>query len=243
MRGLTRGIPPVCVALLAGLTLSACGGSSKHVATTTAAALAPPGAVVAQVGTTTITGATYDHWMAVGAATVTMPPAHGPLPRPVAYEPPDFTACVSHLRAGEPKATTAQLQAKCKKAFEGIRARILDFLITASWLQGEAAEQHISVTEAEVRKKFEEEKRAHYPTAAAFHRLQEASLQTVPDLMLAVQRSMLSERLLARFTKLHGKGRAEQANIAAFNKYIRDKWTARTDCRPGYLIKDCRQHR
>jgi hypothetical protein len=238
----------VLLALVAGLTLASCGGSSSHAtrAGRPASALgpAPAPAVVLQVGATPITGATYDHWMAIGAATVEMPKPSGPVPKPAAYEPPGFTACVAHLHTSTPKSTaTAQLEARCKKTYEGIQSRILNFLITGYWLRGEAAEQHASVTEAEVHKKFEEEKRANYPTAASFRRLQETSRQTVPDLIFAVETRMLSTKLLEKFTKTHSHEKSEQATVAAFNTSLGSKWTAKTNCKPGYVVRDCKQYK
>jgi hypothetical protein len=243
-----RRVNTVLLAVLAGLTLTSCGGSSEHATSTysppPALGPAPATAVVLQVGSTPITGAMYDHWMAIGAATVEMPKPSGPLPKPVTYEPPGFTACVAHLHTSAAKSTTtAKLRARCKTAYEGIQSRILSFLITGYWLRGEAAEQHASVTEAEVRKKFEEEKRANYPTAASFRRLQEASRQTVPDLLFAVETRMLSAKLLEKFTKAHSHAKSEQATIAAFNKSIASTWMPRTDCQPGYVIRSCRQYK
>jgi len=234
-------------ALLVGLILTGCGGSAKrHTAdagSESAVGPAPATAVVVRVGATPITGATYDHWMAIGAATVEMPKPTGSVPKPVAYEPPDFTACVAHLRTSALKSTTtAQLEAKCEKTYEGIQTRILNFVITGYWLRGEAAEQHASITEAEVHKRFEEERRANFPTTASFRRLQEASHQTIPDLEFSVETQMLSAKLLESFTKVHAHGKSEQARIAAFNKSIRSKWTPKTDCSPGYVIGDCRQY-
>jgi hypothetical protein len=239
----------VALPVLIGLILTSCGSSViNHMAGAgTAPSLGgrvPADAVVVQVGVTPITGATYDHWMAIGAATVEMPKPSGLVPKPVAYQPPDFTACVAHLHTSAPKSTTtAQLEARCKKTYAGIQARILNFLITGHWLRSEAAEQHASLSEAEVRKKFEEEKRAHYPTTASFRRLQQASRQTVPDLMFAVETQMLSTKLLEKFTKAHGHGKPEQVVIAAFNRSIRSRWIARTDCQPGYVVPDCKQYK
>ena len=236
----------VVLAVLTGLTLASCGGSGKHatmVRSISPAGPAPADAVVVQVGATPITGATYDHWIAIGVATVEMPKPTGPLPKPVAYEPPNFTACIAHLRTGARKSTTAKLKATCKTTYEGIQGRILNFLITGNWLRAEAAEQHVSVTEAEVHKKFEEERKANYPSAASFRRLQEASRQTVPDLMFAVETRMLSTKLFEKFTKAHPKGKFEQAKVAAFNTSLTSKWTAKTNCEPGYVVRDCKQYK
>jgi hypothetical protein len=241
-----RSFSPVGIAVILGVALGSCGGSSKHTAntdTSASAALPASAAVVVAVGGTSITGAMYDHWMAIGAATVEMLKPRGPLPKPLIYDPPGFTACVAHLRKSAPKATpTSPLRAECKATYEGVRARILNFLITGYWLRGEAAEQHVSITEAEVRKKFEEERRA-YPTAASFRRLQEASHQTVPDLMFAVETQMLSAKLLEKFTKSHTHATTQQATVGAFNKSIINTWTPKTSCQPGYVVKDCREYK
>jgi hypothetical protein len=235
-------------ALLAVLTIAACGGATGHNANMARSApfdvRARATDFVVRVGETPITPATYNHWMAVGAATVEPPRPGGPLPKPVTYEPPAFKLCLVHLLARVPKSIAAgQLRAKCKTTYESIQKRILTFLISGYWLRAQAAEQHASVTEGEVRKKFDEEKRASFPTADSFRRLQEASRQTVPDLMFAVETQMLSAKLLTRFTTAHPHEKSEQATIAAFNKSIRSKWTVRTDCQPGYVISDCKQYK
>jgi hypothetical protein len=236
----------VCL-VAAAVSLAGCGGSSKHrgrTATVTPSAnVAPASAVVINIGATPITGATYNHWMAVGAATVERPKPDGPLPRPTVYAPPDFTACVARLREASSGSTVAELKAKCERTYEAIQRRILNFLITGYWLRGQAAEEHALVTDAEVRRKFNEEKRANYPTAGSFRRLQEASRQTVPDLEFAVETQMLSAKLLEEFIKTHSHDKSEQATIAAFNKWIRSTWAPKTECQPGYVIADCARHK
>jgi hypothetical protein len=190
----------------------------------------------------------YNHWIAIGEATVNIPIPGRPVPKPINYEPPAFAACIANLRAHPPlpppttQQTTAQLKAICKKTYEGIQSRILKFVIAGYWLRNEATEQGVSVSDAEVRTVFEKEKRAHYPTAASFRQLQEASRQTAPDLMFAVETQMLSAKLLRRFTKSQPRGQSEQATIAVFNTSIRRKWAARTNCAPGYVVRDCRQY-
>jgi hypothetical protein len=235
------------VALFIGYLLTGCGtsGSTREAPSTTSpsAATPPPDAVVVKVGVTQITGATYDHWMAIGAATVELPKPTGPIPQPVEYAPPEFAACIAHLRINAPKSmTTGQLRARCKTTYEGIQRRILNFLITGYWLRGAAAEQHISITEAAVRKRFEEERR-DYLSPAAFHRLQDASRQTVSDLMFAVETRMLSGKLVERFTAAHGRAKSEQSTVIAFNNALRRKWTPKTNCEPSYVIPDCAQER
>jgi hypothetical protein len=196
-----------------------------------------------QIGNAAISSAAYAHWMAIGAATVEMPKPTGPLPTVTEYTPPAFTACVVHRRSLATSATrTAALRAGCRRTYEGIQARVLNFLVTGYWLRGEAAEMHASVSQAEVHRKFQEYRQEDFPTQAAFQRLKEASHQSVRDLEFAVETQMLSARLIERFTTRVGKGKTERATIIAFNKHIASKWTPRTNCKPGYIVKGCKQY-
>jgi hypothetical protein len=230
-------------------TLGACGSASSRHGTVPAqvanraAGPVSAGRVVVRVGSTRITGETYDHWLTIGEATVQMPRAGRPAPTPVAYVPPRFTACVTRLRGASPSDGDAQLKDRCRRAYEAIQARILGFLITGDWLREEARERHVSVTPTAVQSRFEEERRSHYPKAVDFKRLQETTRQTVPDLEFAVKTEMLSGRLLDQFAKRTGREAASPKAVAAFNHAIVARWTPRTDCEAGYVVRDCRQYR
>jgi len=233
------------IGVLAMLMLVSCGGGNNGTGAPRAAAGANPAPlnIVVRIGDRAISGSVFKHWLAIGEATVEMPKATGSLPTPIEYAPPDFTACVERLRKDAPRSTpTAPLRAECRNTYEGIRNRILGFLITGYWLRGEAAQQHASVSKSEVRKKFDEERRTRYPSAASFRRLQDASGQTVPDLEFALGTRLLSARLLERFARRHGDARNEQAAIAAFDKSIKNKWEPRTTCAPGYVVPDCKEY-
>jgi hypothetical protein len=230
---------------LGGPVLASCGHSGANtarIAATIRVETPAHGAeTVVTVGNYDISSTTLAHWMAIGEATVEKPPPSGPLPKVVAYRPPEFTACVAHLRArAGASMASGSLRAECKRIYEGIRARVLSFLITGYWLRGEAAETHTLVSGAEVRKKFEQERRINYPTPASFRRLEEASRQTAPDLEFAVETQILSTKLLARFATA-GHFSSEQAAVAAFNQHMQRTWTPRTSCQVAYVIKDCKE--
>jgi hypothetical protein len=234
--------------LLLALVLASCGSSGERATFATGAASTVTGpaakaTVVAKVGATSITGKMYAHWMTVGEATVEMPKPTGALPAFVVYEPPIFSACVAHLRASAPRIAIDQLRANCRKMYERIQARILNFLISGYWLRGEAAERGVSVSVGEVEKKFAEERRANYPTAESFHRLQLASRQTIQDLEFAVETQMLSTKLVEKYAQEHGEQKNEQAAVPGFNRSIRSKWIPRTSCEPDYVVADCKQYR
>jgi hypothetical protein len=236
--------------LILSLILAACGsGAQGHTAeksavdSSTPASTSMPPAIVT-VGTVPITETLYKHWMAIGAATVEMPKPTGPLPTPVAYQPPNFTACVDHLQAERPKATSqADLRATCNSTYTHIQERILNFLITGYWLREEAQRRRASVTAQDVRREFAAQRRARYPTAASFRRLEEASQQTIPDLEFAVETEMLSAKLVERFAAAHGDRKNEGAAVPAFNRNIRATWIPRTSCARGFVVPDCKQYR
>jgi hypothetical protein len=198
--------------------------------------------VVARVRGTTITKTAYDHWFAVGAATVERPKSGHPIPRPIKYEPPTFAACVANLSRSH-RSSRLNLRSTCQRTYEDIKARVLNFLITGLWLRGEATAHGASVSRADVREKFAEERHAHFPTSEAFRRLQSASHQTVADLEFATETQLLSSKLLAAFAKTHGEENEEQNAIAGFNTSLRHRWIPRTDCEPDYVVPDCAQYR
>jgi hypothetical protein len=246
MTAILRPISFVSVVLIVSLILASCGSgdprrSGADSALVTAAQ--PGGRVPVQIGLTSITKAVYEHWMRIGEATVRLPVPGQPPPRPIPYDPPKFASCVASLKNTVPRsrATTSQLKAKCARTYRGVQERILNFLITGYWLRGAAAGEPVSITEAEVHRKFEAERRADYPTRASFHRLEQASRQTIPDLEFAVETRMLSAKLLQHFIKTHGH-ESEEAAIAAFNKTIRDEWVPKTSCATGYVVPDCKQY-
>lgn len=225
--------------------VAACGSSKRADPARIAAASASSSnssqsRVVVRVGAVPITEATYQHWMAIGAATVEMPKPTGPLPKPLTYVPPSFTACIAQLRAATPTAPTNQLRRKCEKSYATIQNRILGFLITGAWLEQQAAAKRVSVTPAEVRQRLSVERRAQ--GAAAFRRLKEASRQDIADLEYAAERQLRSTKLLERFTAGH-QSLPEAAVIADFNKALTSAWLPRTVCETGHVVKDCSEYK
>jgi hypothetical protein len=241
-----RGILVVAGVLALGLVFSACGSSSKSASSPISVlpGSAPPGTVVVRVGNTSITRATYEHWMRIGDATVQKPLPNQPIPKPIDYEPPDFTECIARLRASAlVSETTAQLKMKCLQTFQGIQTRILGFLINGYWVREEAAEDGISIANAELQTEFNKIRAHEFTTPASLQRLLNASRQTIPDLQFAVETGMLSTRLQRKFSKPITKENPNpESDIEILNKRIVTKWKPRTSCLPGYIIKACGQY-
>ena len=126
-RGAAFGSAVACAALLAAVA----AGSSP--AATAGAADGP----VAVIGSATISRASFDHWMTVAndakqASTGKVAPA-----LPV---PPGYTACVASLsaRPANSGVAAATLAARCAKTYRTLAGEVMNFLIQAVWIEGEA---------------------------------------------------------------------------------------------------------
>jgi foldase protein PrsA len=173
--------------LFALLGLTACGGGGI------------PGNAVAQVNGTPITTTTFKHWIKVAAVST----ASGPLTKhPVAPEPPDYTACIAHLKEiAEKPATQATLKKDCETQYKSFSQEVLGFLISSSWVLGEAKSLGIKLSDKEVKKQFQTIKNQQFPKAAEFEKFLATSGQSVSDLLLRVKLNMLSSKIQAKIIK------------------------------------------
>src|SRR5829696_8764549 len=110
-----------------------------------------PGNAVAEVDGTAIEKDSYEHWLQV-AAKASGPGAKVPVP-------PDFKDCIAQLKKtatkpaeGQPKQTDADFKKQCQQQHDQLRDQVLGLLISFEWIEREAEEQGIKVTDAEVKK-------------------------------------------------------------------------------------------
>jgi foldase protein PrsA len=177
-----------------------------------------PGNSVARVDDATIKKATFDHWMLVAAKSSQPPGAGGAVTVPDA---PNYTKCIAAARKAQPKPTKGsppqtdkQLKATCKQQYEGLRDQVMQFLINAEWLQGEAGDQDIKVTDAEVTKSFNQQKKQQFPKEKDFQNFLKQSGMTEEDLRLNVRLTLLSNKLRTKVTK--GKDKVTPAQITQY---------------------------
>ena len=118
----------------------------------------------------------------------------------------------------------------------------LAFLITSQWVLGEAAGRKLSVSEAEVRQRFEKIKQQSFAKAGSFAKFLASSGETEADLLARVRVELLESRIAAQVTA--GKsGSQSKAVLASFEKAFQQHWRAYTTCKPGYVMEDCSQYR
>jgi foldase protein PrsA len=178
-----RQISALSAVFFAAAGLSACGGI--------------PGNAVVQVNGSSITKETFDHWMSVAAASSATTSGE----KPAVPDPPDFTACIAHLESTTPKTkgskppSHATLKKECEQEYKSLQQEVLSFLISSSWVLGEAESLGVKLTDAEVKKQFEKIKNEEFPKAEEFKKFLDSSGQTVSDLLLRVKLNMLSTKI------------------------------------------------
>jgi foldase protein PrsA len=168
--------------LFALVGLAACGGI--------------PSDAVVSVDGQSITKATFNHWLAVAAASSTA--ATGA--KPSVPVPPNYTACIASAKAaakpakGQTAPTEAQLKSQCEAQYKSLQQEVLGFLISSNWVLGEASSLGVKVSDQEVKKQFEKIKSQQFPKAAEFEKFLKSSGQTVSDLLLRVKLNLLSSK-------------------------------------------------
>ena len=186
------------------LLLAACGGV--------------PGNGVARVNDTVIKKSSFDHWLAVAALSSQTPGSTGGATVPDA---PKYTKCIATKRAqqpkpsaGQPQQTDAQLKAACDQDYKSLQQQVMQFLISAQWIQGEAQDLGIKVSDKDVQKEFQKQKTQSFPKETDYQAFLKSSGMSQKDILLRVKLDLLSNKIRDKVTK--GKGKVTEAQVAAY---------------------------
>lgn len=180
-------------AVFLALAVSACGDA------------VPEGDVFDVDGTTT-SQETFDRWLkiaAVSAAGQGADPAKVVIP-----DPPNFTRCVADKKKnapepvkGQPKPTEAQFKQQCQQQYDQLRDQVMTFLIRAEWLNQEAEEQGIEVSDAEVKKQFDQARKQAFPKTEDYENFLKTSGQTEADLLFRQRTQLLEQKITEKVNK------------------------------------------
>jgi foldase protein PrsA len=194
--------------VLAITALAACGGGSSI-----------PGNSVAKVGGSSITKDDFSHWMVVAAKSSQQ--QTGATTAVAVPDPPNYTACVAAKTKaapkpakGQPQQTPAQFKSQCQQEYNSLRDQVMQFLINSDWIAGEAGDQGVKVSNAEVDKQFAATKKQSFPKASDFDTFLKTSGMTLADVKFRVRLDALSNALRTKITK--GTGTVTPAAIAAY---------------------------
>lgn len=206
MHRASRLIPALCAVLFAVFALASCGGI--------------PGNAVLTVDGKPITKTTFNHWMGVAAVSSAAGLGTG---KPVIPDPPNYTECIAHLRAttpkpakGQPETTQAQFKQQCEQQYKSLQQEVLGFLISSEWVLGEGASLGVSVSDKEVKKRFEQIRNQQFPKASEFERFLANSGQSVSDLLLRVKLNLLSSKIQQKIVR--SKANVTHAQVEKYYK-------------------------
>ena len=171
----------------------------------------PPSAV-AKVGDATISKDEFERWYENAAAGASQ---GGQV---VAPDPPDYEKCVSGLQSqpspeGAGKPTEDALKEQCKQQYEQLRDQVMQFLIQAEWVQQEAEERDVSVSDEEVKKSFDDQKKQAFPKEADYQKFLEENGMSEEDILFRVKLDQLQTKLTQKITE--GKSKPTDEEIKA----------------------------
>ncbi len=212
---------PLTLTLMALLPagLSACGGV--------------PGNAVAEVDGESVQKSQFDSWMTVAAKAGGQ--SSGSVP-----EPPEYTKCIAEKRKAQPQpakgekpVADSELKDQCKQEYEAIRDRVMQLLVNAEWIEGEAEQQGVTVSDEEVRKAFETQKQQNFPKEADYKNFLKQSGQTEEQLLAQVRTGELARKISEKVVK--GKDKVTDAEIAAYYEKNKARF-AQPETRDAHVV-------
>jgi foldase protein PrsA len=159
----------------------------------------PPNAV-AKVGDSVITQDEFDKWLKT-AATGQAQGGQAAVP-----DPPEFTKCVAAkkkqpLPEGQKRSSDAQLTKQCEQEYDTLEREVMQFLIQAEWVQQEAEKRDVKVSEQEIKRSFEDQKKQAFPTDKAYQQFLETSGMSEEDILFRVRLDQLQQKLTQKVTE------------------------------------------
>ena len=205
MKTISRALALLGAAILLMLGLAACGGLS--------------GNSVVSIGGDEIKKDQFDHLLPIAAKqSGQVPGADTTVP-----DPPDFKKCIAAAKKaagktpkGQPRPSEATFKTQCKTQYKNLSDQVMQYLIRAAWIQGEAQDRDIKLTDKEVKKQFDIDRKQNFPTVKAYNEFLKTSGYRTEDLLFQVKSKMLSERLQKEIMK--GKDKATPAEVADYFK-------------------------
>jgi foldase protein PrsA len=86
------------------------------------------------------------------------------------------------------------------KQGKALKQQVMQFLISADWIIGEAKDRGITATDDEVKRQFDQTKKQSFPNDKAYQKFLKTSGQTVDDLLFRVRLDVLSNKIREQLT-------------------------------------------
>jgi foldase protein PrsA len=132
-----------------------------------------PAGAVADVNGQTVSKPQFDHWLNVVSA-VQAPPKAKTKPKP-------------------PQPGSAQ--------YKQLTQQVMQFLVSAKWIEGEAADRGLTASPQEINSQFTQTKKQSFPNDKAYQKFLKTSGQSQADIIYRVKLDVLSNKLRQDVTK------------------------------------------
>jgi hypothetical protein len=197
--------------------------------------------VVVRVGNTPITRTMVGHWMEVLVAGDYRNDLVKPPPVGLATDPPNYNACVHAAKQISPRANPVRSRSLCQQLYQAVKLQAVNFLINAIWFEEDAREHGETVTPKEIERKYRIYQEHEYPQPSAMQRYLTELHRTQADEYYLIKRNVLTGKVFERIQHRHTTAHATSATAKATEEWLA-KWTARTNCQPGYITSQCKQY-
>ena len=87
------------------------------------------------------------------------------------------------------------------RQYDAVKQQVMQFLVSAKWIEGEAKERGVSATDAEIKRQFEQTKDQSFPNDKAYQRFLKTSGQTEEDLLFRVKLDVISNKIRQQVTE------------------------------------------
>jgi foldase protein PrsA len=169
---------------------------------------------VAKIGDSVITKDQFNHWLDAAAHGSAAPGSAVTVP-----DPPNFTKCIANqakqpVAKGAKKPTNAQLKTQCKQQYDALKQQVMQFLVSAEWIQQEAKSLDVKVSDKEVQKQFADQKKQAFQTDAEYKKFLTSSGMTEADLVFRVKLDVMSNSVRTKVIK--GKDAVSNAQITSY---------------------------
>ena len=186
-RAFTKLLLPLAALVLGVAAFAGCGNDV-------------PAGAVAKVGDSTITQDEFDKWLNTAARGNAQGGAA------VVPDPPDYSKCVAAksktpVPKGQKQPTEDALKKQCKTEYDQLKREVMQFLIQAEWVQQEAADQDIKVTDAQIKKSFEDQKKQAFPNDKQYKEFLASSGMSEKDILFRVKLDQLQQKLTQKVTE------------------------------------------
>jgi foldase protein PrsA len=122
-------------------------------------------------------------------------------------DPPTFAKCVADrkrqpLPKGSKQPSPAALKKQCKQQYDQLKNQVMQFLIQAQWVQQEAKSKGVNVSDPEVRRSFEDQKKSAFGgSEKKYQSFLKSSGMNEQDILFRVKLDTLQQKLTQKVSE------------------------------------------